>query len=58
MFCKIKYTVFKIKIQTVINNRPLTFLYDGPAEEVLIPNGLLFGRKINLEIISKNISFQ
>ena len=44
------------EIQIVINNRPLTFLYDKPAEEVLTPNHLLFGRKINLENISKSIS--
>ena len=41
----------------VINNRPLTFIYDEPAEEVLAPNHLLFGTKINLENISKSISF-
>ena len=44
------------EIQIVINNRPLTFLYDKPAEEVLTPNHLLYGRKINLENISKSIS--
>ena len=43
------------EIQTVINNRPLTFLYDAPAEKVITPNDLLFGRKINLENISKSI---
>ena len=32
----------------VINNRPLTFMYEEPGEEVLTPNHLLFGRKINL----------
>ena len=37
------------EIQTVINNRPLTFLYDEPGDEVLTPNHLLYGRKINLE---------
>ena len=45
------------EIQTLLNNRPLTFLYDEPAEEVLTPNHLLFGRKINLENISKSSSF-
>ena len=34
------------EIQTVINNRP--FFYDAPAEKVLTPNDLLFGRKVNL----------
>ena len=45
------------EIQTVTNNRLLTFLYDEPAEEVLTPDHLLFGRKIDLENISKSISF-
>ena len=45
------------EIQTIINNRPLTFLYDEHAEEVLTPNYLLFIRKINLENILKSISF-
>ena len=43
--------------QTFVNNRLLTFLYDGPTEEVLTPNHLLLFRKINLENISKSISF-
>ena len=45
------------EIQTITNNRPLTFLDDKPAEEVFTSNHLLFVRKINLENISKSISF-
>ena len=45
------------EIQTIINNKPLTFLYYEPTEKVLTPGHLLFGRKINLENISKSISF-
>ena len=45
------------EIKTVVNNGPLTFLYDVPAEEVLTPNHLFFSRKFNLEKISKSISF-
>ncbi|XP_057302253.1 uncharacterized protein LOC130636526 [Hydractinia symbiolongicarpus] len=37
------------EIQAVINNRPLTFLYENIGEQPLTPNHLLFGRKINLE---------
>ena len=37
------------EIKTIINNRPLTFLYDEPAEKELTLNHLLFGRKISLE---------
>ena len=36
------------KIQTVINDCPLTFLYEDPGEQVLTPNHLLFGRRMNL----------
>ena len=46
------------EIQTVTNNRSLTFLYDESAEEVFTPNHLLFARKANLENISKSISFR
>ena len=46
------------EIKTVINNRPLTFLYDEPAKEVPTQNHLIFGRKINLEIILKKFNFQ
>ena len=59
-WCRVDYEqlpTFLAEIQTVINNIPLTFLYDEPAEEVLTPNHLLFCRKINLENISKSISF-
>ena len=45
------------EIQTVLKNRSLTFLYGELSEKLLTPNHLLFGRKINLENISKNISF-
>ena len=45
------------KIQTVINNRPLTFLYDKPVEEVLTPNHLL-SSQINLDQYLKKYQFQ
>ena len=31
------------KIQVIINNRPLTFSYEEPGDQVLKPNHLLFG---------------
>ena len=37
------------EFQAVINNRPLTFLYDEPGDEALTPNHLLFRQKINFE---------
>lgn len=49
------------KIQTIIKNRRLTFLYEDPGEQVLTRNYLLFGRKINLTVIGSengNIQFR
>ena len=37
-----------VEIEVVINNRPLTFVYDQPSDEPLTPNHLVFGRKLNL----------
>ena len=45
------------EIQTVINNKPFTFLYEERTKKVLTPNHLLLGRKTNLENISKSINF-
>ncbi|XP_065681375.1 uncharacterized protein LOC124811157 [Hydra vulgaris] len=36
------------EIETVLNNRPLTFVYNEPCIEALTPNYLVFGRKLNL----------
>ena len=44
-------TVMK-EIENVINNRPLTFMYDDVNQELLTPNKLLFGR--NLETVAPN----
>jgi len=38
-----------LKVENVINNRPLTFCYDNPGDYPLTPNHLLFGRNINFE---------
>ena len=46
------------EIQVQINNRPLTFLYEEPGDEVLTPNHLLFGRKLlNLDCHGNDVSF-
>ena len=42
------------EIECVINNRPLTFLYEEVGDEVLTPNHLVFGRKLNLEAIAED----
>ena len=41
-------------IETVINNRPLIFVYNEPCVEALTPNHLVFGRKLNLNGVNSN----
>ena len=36
-------------IENVLNNRPLYFMYDEDVSEVLTPNSLLYGRKLEFE---------
>ena len=36
-------------IENVLNNRPLYFMYDKDVSEVLTPNSLLYGRKLEFE---------
>ena len=38
------------EIVIILNNRPLTFIYENPNDLVLIPNQL-FGRFLNLQVI-------
>ena len=37
------------EIELILNSRPLGVLYDNDMEQILTPNHLLFGRKLNLE---------
>lgn len=41
------YTVL-LEIELILNNRPLTYMYDEPNNGPLTPNHLLFGRKLNI----------
>ncbi|XP_065672121.1 uncharacterized protein LOC136089948 [Hydra vulgaris] len=43
------------EVECVINNRPLTFVYEEVDDEVLTPNHLMFGRKLNLEAIAEDL---
>ena len=36
------------EIEIILNNRPLTFTYENPSDEMLTPNHLLFGPRLNL----------
>ena len=45
------------EIQVRINNRRLTFLYEEPGDEVVTPNRLLFGRKLNLDCHGNDACF-
>ena len=37
------------EIKNGLNNRPLCFMYDDGVSEVLTPNSLLYGRKLEFE---------
>ena len=37
------------EIENVLNNRPLCFMYDEDVSEILTPNSLLYGRKLEFE---------
>ena len=39
------------EIEITLNNSPLTFTYENPNDPVLTPNHLLFGRRLNLQVI-------
>ncbi|XP_065654791.1 uncharacterized protein LOC136081405 [Hydra vulgaris] len=46
------------EIETVINNRPLTFVYNEPCVEALTPNHLVFGRKLNLNGVNSDSNIE
>ena len=35
------------EIELILNNRPLTYIFDELTKEPLTPNHLLYGRKLN-----------
>ena len=42
----------------VLNFRPLGVLYDDDIEQILTPNHLLFGRKLNLENVRSDFHLE
>ena len=51
LFTKLSTDLFEI--ENVLNNQPLCFMYDDNVSEVLTPNSLLYGRK--LEFVKKHV---
>ena len=51
LFTKLSTDLFEI--ENVLNNQPLRFMYDDNVSEVLTPNSLLYGRK--LEFVKKHV---
>ena len=39
------------EIEIILNSRLLTFTFENPNDPVLTPNRLLFGRRLNLQVI-------
>ena len=42
------------EIELILNNRPLTFLYDELVETSLTPNHLIYGRSLNYVLKEEN----
>ena len=49
MTCDELYTLLK-KIENILNNRPLTHIYDSEINQPLTPNHLIYGRKIETTV--------
>ena len=43
-----------VEIQRVVNNRPLTYNYNGANSEPLTPNHLIFGRRLDINYFNEN----
>ena len=56
-YIRLLQTVIR-EIELILNSRPLRVLYDDDMEQVLTPNHLLFGRKLNLENVRSNFDLE
>ena len=46
------------EIELILNSRPLGVMYDNDMEQILTPNHLLFGRKLNLENVRSDFNLE
>ena len=52
------FTSCKQEIELILNSRPFGGLHDGDTEQILTPNHLLFGRKLNLENVRSDFNLK
>ena len=45
------------EIEAILNNRPLTYVYPNDLEQCVMPDHLLFGRKLNFIASCSNIAY-
>ena len=50
------YTVL-LEIESILNNRPLTYIYPNDLEECVTPNHLLYGRKLNFTSTNSSTAY-
>ena len=55
-FCQLQTVIREIKF--ILHSRPLGVLCDGDMEQILTPNHLLFGRKLNLENVRSDFNLE
>ena len=46
------------EIENIINNRPLTYIYDDVSQDILTPNKLLFGRNLEVKAPEEEIGIE
>ena len=48
--CRLSYDELQtvlLEIELILNSRPLCYLFDNDEDDVLTPNHMMFGRKLN-----------
>ncbi|XP_065675823.1 uncharacterized protein LOC136092030 [Hydra vulgaris] len=44
--------IFIAEVESILNNRPITFMYESPGDAPLTPNHLIYGRSTNFKAIN------
>ena len=44
-----------LEIENVLNSRPLCYLYDDDQDDILTPNRLLYGKKLDVDNVNSDI---